>query len=100
MVGKLDGSDYKVELIDYSEPDNRPKRFYYRPCGMQVGPWPCDEKSQKYYLNKGFLLEPPERELPDKGAVLICPLCGKSFDNLADLINCLEIHKEVKNGIS
>lgn len=99
-MGKIDlkGKDWDVELIDYSEPDTRPKRFYYRPCGMKVGPWPYDKKSQREYLRRGFLLEPPKGSpLPQK--TFRCQVCGKEHDNLSDLIDCLNSHKEVKDGI-
>ncbi len=88
----LGASGYRVELIEY-EPDLRPKRFYYRKCGMQVGPWPSDEKSQAKYLSKGFLLEPPE--LPEERKPLLkCQICGVPYENLADLISCLAKHKK------
>lgn len=93
-IGDLKGKDWSVELIDYSEPDNRPKVYYYRPTGMQVGPWPCDPKSQKHYINKGFLLEPPKRE-PSR-QTFKCQVCGTEWDNLSALIDCLKSHKEEK----
>lgn len=92
MVKELAEKGFSIELIDFSPPDTRPKSYYYRPCGMQVGPWPCDKKSQKYYLNKGYLLEPPESK--PKTKTYPCPICGKKFDNLGGLIDCLEIHKK------
>lgn len=103
-IGDLKGRDWSVELIDYSEPDNRPKAYYYRPTGMQVGPWPCDLKSQKHYLERGFLLEPPiaqERKPQSRRKRLECPICGKHFNRLSGLIACLKKHKkEEVNGIS
>ena len=89
----MEGVDgFKVELIDY-EPDLRPKCFYYRKCGMPVGPWPFDEKSQKHYLNRGFLLEPPE--LPEERKPLFkCQICKAQYDTLSDLIGCLGKHNK------
>jgi hypothetical protein len=89
---------YSIQLKEY-EPDMRPKCFYYRKCGMQVGPWPCDTKSQQYYLAKGFLLEPPR--LTERKPVYKCQICGTHLDSLPKLIACLKKHnKEVTNGIS
>jgi hypothetical protein len=96
--GDLAGQGYSIEVKEY-EPDRRPKCFYYRKCGMQVGPWPCDDKSQEYYLNKGFLLEPPR--LTIRKPVYKCQICGTHYDELSKLITCLSEHnKEVTNGIS
>ena len=88
---QLKGQGFGLELIDYAEPDNRPKCFYYRKCGMQVGPWPCDPKSQKYYLTRGFFLEPPQgKPLPTYS----CQVCGTKHDNLGGLIGCLKSHEK------
>jgi hypothetical protein len=96
--GDLAGQGYSIEVKEY-EPDRRPKCFYYRKCGMQVGPWPCDERSQKYYLNKGFLLDPPQKV--ERKPVYKCQICGKHYEHLSSLIGCLRKHnKEVTNGIS
>ena len=88
-----EGAGYRVELVEYNK-DRRPKRFYYRKCGMEVGPWPYDEKSQKYYLSKGFLLEPPENPEP-QAPIFPCQICKRNYNSLEGLIGCLEKHKEV-----
>jgi hypothetical protein len=95
----LAGAGFSIEVKDL-DPDRRPKRMYYRKCGMEVGPWPYDEKSKKLYLSKGFLLEPPIPAEPPK-PLLKCQICGTRYGNISDLVSCLEKHnKEVNNGIS
>ncbi len=97
MKEVLGADGFRIELIEY-EPDLRPKRFYYRKCGMQVGPWPSDEKSQAKYLNKGFLLEPP---IEERKPLFKCQVCNAQYDSLSNLIDCLGKHnKEEQNGIS
>jgi hypothetical protein len=92
-----DRGDVQVFLV--TEKDERPKCFYYRPCGMQVGPWPCDPRSQKHYLSRGFLLEPPEvKPLTPKYS---CTVCKKEYESIAEVIDCLKSHEEEeKHGFS
>jgi len=98
MSENITGGGYSIQVYDLN-PDPRPKCYYYRKCGMKVGPWPCDNQSKAKYLAKGFLLEPPiEPEI--QKPFYRCQLCGKTHDSLDNLIGCLNSHKEVNHGIS